>query len=706
MPFNSARIPVSLGLGVLLAALTVWPIPAQQQGTAPPGPPQTQGSTAPRETQPTQPPRIKTEVNYVRVDVYPTKDGVPVQDLRMEHFEILEDGDRQTIQAFEHVVISPAGPQSLRAEPDSVRSGEQMAANPRNRVFVFFLDSSHVAPESGHRVNEPIIRLMDRILGPDDLVAVMTAEMSATQLTFGRKTEVIADMLGDRWHWGQRHSLMPHSEKELLYEACYPQPDQEALVGEMRARRRERVVLDALHDLTRYLGSIREERKAILTVSEGWTLFRPNPDLLRPRRSDSMPGGEPVGVDRWGKLKVGGERDRSGNPASQTSCDRERMFLANIDNEQHFRDLLDVANRNNASFYPIDPRGLAVFDYPIGPAPPPSLTVDMASLKERIEGMRTLAENTDGIAVVNSNDLERGLRRIADDLTSYYLLGYYSSNTRLDGRFRKITVRVKRPGVSVRARRGYRAATAEEVSASRAAEAAPVPDSVRTAQAAVASLARVGAEQPFAINAVPVRGSNAAIRALWVAGEVQSSVRELGGGATATIAVSGGATVTATASLDPGQRTFLVRVPVENVSSTIDVRARLGAEALTTPMSDAARVEPEKAAPRALLFRRGPSTSHRVQPAANFRFSRTERARLELPLPEGAAAGSARLLDRNGEPLQVPVQIAEKTDSDGQRWLTADAAMAPLGAGEYVVEMTYTSGGTEQRVLTAIRVMR
>ena len=64
--------------------------------------------------------------------------------------------------------------------------------------------------------------------------------------------------------------------------------------------------------------------------------------------------------------------------------------------------------------------------------------------------MRTMAENTDGIAVVNSNDLDRGMKRISDDLTSYYLLGYYSTNSKVDGRFRSLKVKVKQPGVDVR----------------------------------------------------------------------------------------------------------------------------------------------------------------------------------------------------------------------------------------------------------------
>src|ERR671935_840441 len=147
-----------------------------------------------------------------------------------------------------------------------------------------------------------------------------------------------------------------------------------------------------------------------------------------------------------------------------------------MDDEQHFRMLLDEANAANVSFYPIDPRGLVVFDEPIVKpttgAPPAGsttltpLTVDAARLRARLTSLRTLAEATDGLAIVDSNDLSKGLRRVVDDLSSYYLLGYYSSG-KLDGKFHAITVRIKRPGVQVRARRGYLAATAAEAAASR-----------------------------------------------------------------------------------------------------------------------------------------------------------------------------------------------------------------------------------------------
>ena len=78
---------------------------------------------------------------------------------------------------------------------------------------------------------------------------------------------------------------------------------------------------------------------------------------------------------------------------------------------------------------------------------------------------------------------------------------------------------------------------------------------------------------------------------------------------------------------------------------------------------------------------------------------------LELPIST-ATPGTGRFLDRNAQPLQIPVQVGEKTDADGQRWLTADATLSALGAGDYVLEISLTTDGTERRVLTGIRVTR
>ncbi|OFW25097.1 MAG: hypothetical protein A3G21_16820 [Acidobacteria bacterium RIFCSPLOWO2_12_FULL_66_21] len=682
-------------------------------------------SSTPQSAAPQKPvqerPIFRTEANFVRVDVYPVQDDKPVQDLRAEDFEVREDGVPQTIETFEHVVIRPAGPQTERAEPNTIEASRQLAANPRARVFVLFLDVPHVTVEGTWNIREPLIRLVDRILGPDDLIGIMTPDMAASDLVLARKTDVISGGLRDKWPWGERFTLQ-ESQRETEYRVCYPPTDSEAKQGkdvsdlarELMARRRERAVLDSLTELVRYLRFVREERKAILTVTEGWLLFRPKESLtnlrvLAPGVTDPIPTVDPIGVGPGGKLTT---HDRRSNPGdlSRMECDADRQHLALMDNWLYFRDLMDDANRSNASFYAIDPRGLPVFDAPIGPEAPPPPSVDFQNLRNRLDTLRILAANTDGIAITNSNDLDKGLRRISDDLTSYYLLGYYSKNTKLDGRFREIKVRVKRPGVDVRARRGYRAATVEEVSAARAASAAPIPESKSSVAAAVASLNRIRPGARLHVNAVAGVPAGTGTAKVWVAGEVTPGTGTWSGG-TAQIDVSGpGITGAATVTIEPSARAFLAVVPLSAPvsSGALDVRVRLSGGGEGGDGASAGFTVPiglRTAAP--LLYRRGPSTGNRPQPAATFQFSRSDRVRIELPIRATDKPGAPRLLDRTGQPLGVPVTGAERTDDGtGQRWLTADLTLAPLAAGDYVVELVYAAADGEQRTLVPLRVVR
>jgi VWFA-related protein len=676
-------------------------------------------TTTPPQDQPQQPPKFRVESNFVRVDAYPLKDGKPLFGLRAEDFEVLEDGVPQKIETFEHVVVRSAGSQEERLDPGSQREMLQATANPRNRVFIIFLDTPHVTVEGAHGINEPLIRLIDRILGPDDLVGVMTPAMAASQIVLGRKTQVIEESLRRNWAWGDRFTLRK-DERELAYMACYPtlaneKGDTSALAKELIQRKRERATLEALEDLVRYLRGVREERKAILTVTEGWLLYGEDKSLMKLREDpvtgnqEPIPTLEPVGVGPDGTLTTKDPRRLGIGALTKSECDGDRTMLAMMNNRQFFLDLMNEANFANASFYPIDPRGLPAFDNPLGPDAPPPINVDHAMLKNRIEVMRTLAANTDGIAVVNNNDLDRGMRRISDDLTSYYLLGYYSANTKLDGKYRALKVRVRQPGVEVRARKGYRAATEAEITTARRAADAPVPEITRATTAAIDQLGRIRPESRFRIHAVTGGTST-----LWVAGELQGAAGkqdEFAQGATATIEAmaAGFPTTTSKVVLKAGERTFLTAMALPaTVAGQLDVRARLKSESTTLPLSDAIRLD---AAPsgQPLLFRRGITTGNRLLPAADFRFSRTERIRIEIPISSStsvAKPGPGRVLDRAGQPLQVPVTIGERSDeAGGQRWITADVTLAPLSVGDYAIEVTVL-GSPEQRTLVGIRVTR
>jgi VWFA-related protein len=679
------------------------------------------GDQAPAQAEkvPQQPP-IRVEANFVRVDAYPTVDGKPVMDLKAEDFEILEDHKPQKISTFEHVIVRANVPQEMRAEPNTIEASKQLAANPRNRVFIVFLDTGHVEIASSWRIREPLIRLIDKILSPDDLIGIMTPRMSAQDIVLARKTQVMASGLRDIWPWGTRDSMM-RDEREQLYLQCFASTPSEVAAGnqesplarEMGLRRRERITLEALTDLVRYMHSIREERKAIVTVTEGWVLYGPNTAVTTPRvtnpftgETEPPPMPPPPHVDPFGRLTV-----RETAPfVDSTVCDAERMQLANIDDWQYMLDLIGEANRANATFYTIDPRGLAAFDTSIGPEAPPSLTVDRALLRSRLNSTRMLAENTDGLSVQDTNDLDKGLRRISDDLSAYYLIGYYSTNTKLDGRFRNLTVRVKRPGVNVRARRGYRAATAEEVRSARAAAEAPVAPTTASAKSAIASLSRIRFDSKVLVNAAAVRVANGTT--VWVAGELASTpgANPAAAGATANVEVSGdGESGSAQVTLAPGQRAFLTPVTLRSSGSgPIDVRVRVsGADRTVPPLVDSLRLDPTSGSSQALLFRRGLSTGNRLQPAADARFSRTERAHVEIATPTGATPGEGRLLDKEGQPVAVPVTIAERSDEQtGQRWITADLTLAPLAPGDYAIEIGVVANGAQEKMVTAIRVVK
>ena len=657
-----------------------------------------------------QPPRFRTEANFVRVDVYPTTGGRPVLDLRREDFEILEDGTPQAVESFEFVQVRPAGPQSARVEPGAVEAGEQMAANPRSRVFVVFLDVPHVTVAGAHGINEPLIRLLDRVLAPEDLVGVMTTAMSAAQLTLGRKTEVLARGLRDNWPWGERFRLVPMDEREKLYQDCYSRYDNgPPLIKKMIARRREVMTFEALEDLVRYLHSVREERKAIITISEGWARYRPDPQMMEAlfvvvageKVYEEPPGTEHIGVGPGGKLT----NKNWNSPFSGTKyeCDTDRRQLSEIDNDEFFRRLLDAANRANASFYPVDPRGLPASDNEITADVPPA--IDHAQLRGRLTALQTLAENTDGLAILNSNDLERGLRRVSADLTSYYLLGYYSNNPKLDGRYRRITVRVKRSGTDVRARRGYLAPTEAEVNAARMSSATAAPG-IAGLEAALGALSRIRPDAKLFINASAQPGASA----VWIAGELASTTgnRTWAAGGTAEITVMDGNTSeSARVPLAPGDRAFVAQVPIRVTAPTqLDVRVRVtAADGTASPATEMIRADVGPGLVQPLLFRRGPTTANRWRPAADFRFSRTERLRVDVPAGGGAKPSEGRLLDKTGNALSVPVAVSERVDS-GQRWIAGEIALAPLAPGDYVVEIGTTTPAGEQKTLTAVRVTR
>jgi VWFA-related protein len=676
------------------------------------------------------PPPFRAGTNFVHVDVYPTANGTTVPDLTAADFEVLEDGVPQKIETFEHVNIQGLTPAEAKAEPTSTREAASMAETTKGRLFVIFLDKYHVNLVGSHDIRKPLVDFLNRLLGPDDMFAVMTPDMSAMDVSFARRTGTIEENLRRFWFWGQRDdSVLQDDPTERKYQECFGESRMlPTASNEIMQRLRERKLIDALTDLTMHLRGVRDGRKAVIAVTSGWLLFRENKEL-NTDPATGMP--KPIPVPRTG-ITTDGRISTDTSVAdvgySKSDCARLRYWLSTLDDRQAMYDLFDLANRSNVTFYPINPIGLEASNngaiageyngtgpggapIPADLNPPkgekdataPRQATPFSLVEARSENLRELAASTDGIAVVDSNDLDRGMTRIAADLSSYYLLGYASTNARLDGKFRKITVRVKRAGVDVRARRGYRAPTRKEVEEGATAEAPVAPgsapaDAIQSALDALVPI-RPGVPLRTSVSAGQLGGQSH----VWLVAELDSSLfrqPEWVGGAVADIAVLTPEETSLASKrgvITPDQRAIVVDLG-ELPANGAMVRTKVTPQGGGLPYTDTIRLA-GAAGMRPLLSRRGPTTGVRYVPTAVAQFGRTERLRVDVPVAADTTAVSADIFDRTGKPVNVPVRASTRVDGS-VTWASAEVVLAPLAAGEYLVRLTAGS----QSVVTAFRL--
>jgi VWFA-related protein len=663
-------------------------------------------------------PRFRSGANLVAVDAYVSKDGVPVTDLRPEEIEVFEDDRPQKIEGFRLVRSRAAGGVTTRPEPLGSVAQRDAMSDPESRLFVLFLDQWHVSLGGSARAKAPVSEILNRVISPDDLVGVMTPEMSPQNLNLTRRTAAIDRMMGENWTWGERDKLNTSDPRERDLELCYPddprKPELAGVAKELIERRREVRTLQSLDALVSHLGTLRDERKFLVVLTEGWVLFKRNDRLGGVLGGGAIPGPLPAGVGPGGRIVTGADPRELGG--GRESCDRERVLLSFVDNEYELRQLAQKANRANVSFYIIDPRGLAAFDDQIGPIRPATPEQDRARLSARQNGVRELAEQTDGAVVLNTNDVRGATARMMADLGSYYLMNYYSSNSKLDGRFRRITVRVKRDGVEVRARPGYLAPTEAEARAAGVAPAgapggpAALPPLVTRA---LEMITPARGNLPVRIQAAGGRGS---IRAVVELDPVTLKLPEWASGGSVRLTIdpekgSGPESQIVTSVVDPGVRSVVIAAignPFPPGRYIIRAEATPKAGRIPLQASTAAIVPPEAAevGTGLLALRRGPSTGLAYIATADPRFRRTERLRVEVPLAAADYAGTARLLTRTGQPMPLVAPFTTRVDTaTNVTFGVADIVLAPLAEGDYVLEVTLTKGGKSEVVAYGFRIV-
>ena len=373
------------------------------------------------------------------VDVVVTdKKGTPITGLGKQDFVLSEDGNAQPIASFEAVQV-PATASAVPAERPRV-SSNMVREVQTGRTFVVVFDDIHLTPgqarrakvavaefltsgvREGDRVTlvatgggawwstrmeagrEELITLLKRLDGrliPDHSPERMT-DHEAMRIHIYRDPQVLARVSRRFDAYGVNNQSLNRSPSASGID---PNPFISGRAAEVywQASARNRITLDVMERVLASLAGTKG-RKSVIVVSEGF-IYDPNMD--------------------------------------------------------EFKKVVQASRRSNAAIYFLDTRGLEGMPLALSAQFGPMIDAQDigAAFSESIEaseGSESLAADSGGFSVKNTNDLSRGIKRIADEAQAYYLLGYNPTNTQRDGRFRKIQVKVPGgKGYQVRARKGY-----------------------------------------------------------------------------------------------------------------------------------------------------------------------------------------------------------------------------------------------------------
>jgi VWFA-related protein len=671
----------TIALASFFAGLLVIVGDAQQPSS------QQQQPQQPPSDQSQPPPAFRTGINFVRVDVIISdKAGNPVSDLTAADFDVAEDNKPQKIETFKLVKLDGGLSDAVKEPPREIRTDadeETEAARDDVRLFAIFLDDYHVRKGASLASRNQFARFIETQLGPSDMVGLMYPLETTASVRMTRNHSAV--MRGLQQFEGRKYDYTPRNIFEEQY-ANYPTETVEMI--------RNQVSLSAVKSLIVHMGSLKEGRKTLILVSEGYSMLPP-PQMRN--ANAQLPGfGNPNAF----------------NPqAGVNDINEERaQWSAGLDMQTELREVYDVANKNNVSIYAVDPRGLPGFEFDINEGV--GLQTDTKYLASTQDTLRTLAENTDGRAIVNRNDLAVGMKQITKDASAYYLIGYNSSQAPSDGKFHEIKVRVKRPGVQVRARKGYWALTQEQTKTALAPAKPSVPKPV---EAALASVSRPGRASVVRTWVGTSRGDNGKTKVTFVWEPLPKALGEKPGThedpakvTLMAIAPDGSpifrGAVPSKVSFDAPPGKIQLRMSVTGAASqTLDSETReLAVPDLTSTQNTIGTPAVYRArTPRELQQIKG---DPEAVPIAAREFSRTDRLLIRVPAygPGGSTpALSIHLLNRAGSPMsELPV-----TAGPAPGLSQIDLPLAALAPGEYVVEIKATGGdGGEAKELLGFRV--
>ena len=375
---------------------------------------------------------IQSRVDLVTTDVIVRdNNGQFVADLNKADFEVFEDGVQQELVSFTLThggrIFNVAAPPPPVAQEGIILPAARPTNDAAGRIFLIFVDDLHLDFRNTPRIRELFKKVAKELIHEGDMFGIVSTGPSSLAI----------DMTYDR-------RRLDEAIKKISGAGLAPKDILDVPVGQQgppEVRYRAHVAFSTAYDIMQKLQQVHNRRKAFIYVSNGYDF---NPFETTRMKQDKEKYGRPS-QDNDGD----GNADSDYNPFLS---ERSSNVFHEADLAAELSELTRAANRANASIYTIDPRGLVGM-------PDLDENIDMVEWQDYVrssqDSLRVLAEQTGGIAVVNQNDFDKALKRIDNETSDYYVVGYYSTNPDPTKKRRRIEIKLKRPTLNLRYRTEY-----------------------------------------------------------------------------------------------------------------------------------------------------------------------------------------------------------------------------------------------------------
>ncbi|TDI18975.1 MAG: VWA domain-containing protein [Acidobacteria bacterium] len=380
---------------------------------------------------------FRVGVTLVRTDVIVRdENGMFVPDLTPDDFRIEEDGVPQEIASL--VLVHGGRVFTQLTPPAPVQEGivlptRRVENDTAGRIIIFFIDALHLQPEITPKVRHFIKKVADVLVHEGDLVGLISngTSSNAVDFTYDRAAlySAVDHIIGSGF-----------SPRDLITAM------QEGPNGPAELRWRAHRAFRTVNLLIENLESIVDRRKVLIYISTGYDL---NPFALQRLNRDNAPSRDLR--DRPIDLADGAGFDPEVDDVFG-KVERQGGVFADGELIAELTELTQAANRANTTFYTMDPRGLIS-------SPDLDYDVPFEAWREYMSttrsSLRSLAELTGGISIVNTNNLNALLRKIDAETSDYYVVGFYTNNPDPTHRTRQLAVSVNRDAVTVQSRTSY-----------------------------------------------------------------------------------------------------------------------------------------------------------------------------------------------------------------------------------------------------------